>query len=259
MTRPRALSPSAAGPDMPEPERMALFLDLDGTLAQIEPTPGAVGPDARRNTVLARATKALDGRLAVISGRTIAEVDRILNGQVKAVAGVHGLEHRSAFGDQATPPAHPGLSDAKRAFAAFAATDPGLEIEDKGVSVTLHYRRAPQAAAAARDLAGRLAASTGLLRQDGHCVVELRTPGPTKGDAVAAFMAEAPFAGAVPVFVGDDVTDEDAFAAAVAKGGLGVLVGPVRETHASFVLDNVGDVLAWLEQTFGSSVMERVK
>jgi trehalose 6-phosphate phosphatase len=234
----------------PEPLRLrgaALFLDLDGTLAPIAARPQDVGPDPRRSSLLTQLSEGLDGRLAVVSGRTLTDVDRILEGRVQAVAAVHGLVRRGADGrlDESAP--HPALEGARQALAAVAAADAGMLVEDKGLSATLHYRLAPERAQAARDAATRLADETGLVLQHGDMVVELRTPGPNKGDSVGAFMGTRPFAGATPVFVGDDVTDEDGFAAAQALGGFGVLVGPERTTAARFRLPDVDAALAWLE------------
>lgn len=250
MSRPIPIPGAATGRDAvwPNTDRLALFLDVDGTLAPIEQRPHAVGPHPVRNSLLTQVAEQLGGRVAVISGRTIADVDRILDGSVRAVAGVHGLERRTASGERVTLSPHASIDEAKRALQAFADADRGLEVEDKGLSIALHFRRSPGAADAVRDLAGRLAAATGLVRQDGDCVVELRTPGPNKGDAVLAFMAEPPFEGAVPVFVGDDLTDEDAFRASVAAGGFGILVGPPRETNATHRVADVDEVLGWLRR-----------
>ena len=235
----------------PRPLRLAetaLFLDLDGTLAPIAARPQDVRPDARRTGLLEALSRRLDGRLAVISGRTLEEIDRILEGCVPAVSAVHGLVHRDIGGHVATAAPHPAVSRAAAALRTFAARDPGLIVEDKaGLSVTLHFRQAPGHAAAARASALELAEATGLKLQDGDMVCELRTPGPRKGDSVSAFLAEAPFTGARPVFVGDDMTDEDGFAAAEQLGGFGVLVGIPRETRARFRLDDVAATLDWLE------------
>jgi trehalose 6-phosphate phosphatase len=236
--------------DTPSPLSLAgsaLFLDLDGTLAPIAARPQDVGPDPRRTSLLARLDEALEGRLAVISGRALGDVDRILEGRVRPVAAVHGLVRRHADGKLEKIPPHPDLAVAQAAFGALAKAAPGLLVEDKGLSVALHYRQAPGFAEPCRAEAARLAAETGLVRQDGAMVVELRTPGPDKGDSVRAFLAEPPFRGARPVFVGDDVTDEDGFAAAAALGGFGVLVGPARRSHAQRRLENVDRTLDWLE------------
>jgi trehalose 6-phosphate phosphatase len=206
-----------------------------------------VRPDPRRTDVLERLSEALGGRLAVVTGRTLADVDRILEGRVTTVAAVHGLVRRDAQGrlDEVAP--HPRLREAAEAFRAFASRDSGLLVEEKGLSVALHFRLARRCADAARALARELAAETGLTLQDGDMVEELRTPGATKADSVMAFMGEAPFKGAHPVFMGDDATDEDGFEAARQLGGAGILVGALRPTGAKYRLAGVEQALAWLE------------
>lgn len=226
--------------------RAALFVDLDGTLAPIRPRPRDVGPDADRARLLQRLSEALGGALAVVSGRGLDDVDRILDGQVAAVAAVHGLVRRTAGGVVIQPPIGAAPGPVREAVAGFLEAHPALTAEDKGVAIALHYRAAPRLQAAARAFAFRLAAANGLVVQDGDRVVELRLPGSTKGDAVKAFMAEPPFEGRTPVFVGDDLTDEDGFAAAERLGGHGVIVGRRRPTRARFALNDVGAALAWL-------------
>jgi trehalose 6-phosphate phosphatase len=227
--------------------RSALFLDLDGTLADIQAEPGLVGPDPRRNLLLARLSQALDGRLAVVSGRALEDVDRILGGEVRAVAAVHGLDRRDASGRRLRSEGSDAVEKARAAAAADLEGRPGLLIEDKGLAFAVHYRKAPERAAEVSGVAERIAAAFGLQLQPGSMVIELRAPGHDKGDAVEAFMAEAPFAGAAPVFVGDDLTDEDGFQAALRLGGFGVLVGRERQTAAAFRLQGVEAVLGWLE------------
>ncbi len=229
-------------------DEASLFLDLDGTLAPIELRPEAVGPVVARSALLRRLGARLGGRLAVVSGRSLESVDAILEGTVAAVAGVHGLERRRGDGGIVSASPHPRLGEARAALEGFAKTAPGVLVEDKGLAVTVHYRQAPAARLDALALAKRLARKFGLRLQTGDMVAELKTPGADKGDAVTAFMAEAPFKVGRPVFVGDDVTDEDGFAAAANLGGFGVLVGPPRETAASYRLNDVEDVLDWLGQ-----------
>ncbi len=231
-----------------DPDHDSLFLDLDGTLAPLAPRPQDVVADPTRNALLAALSSRMQGRVAVVSGRTIEDVDRILSGKIQAVAGVHGLTRRTSDGRFILAALHPGLGETRAAFKAFAAALPGLLIEDKTASIALHYRGAPQLERQAIALAERLAAKTGLVAQRGAAVIELRTPGADKGDAVAAFLAEPPFVGGRPVFVGDDLTDEDAFIFVERMGGQGVLVGPKRDTAASRRLEDVAAVLTWLQE-----------
>jgi trehalose 6-phosphate phosphatase len=225
----------------------ALFLDLDGTLAAIRPRPEDVGPEAWRTSLLVKLVERLDGRLAVISGRSLAEVDRILEGVVTAVAAVHGLVRRRPDGaiEQAEP--SPGLIPARQRIDAFCAEHPGVHVEDKGLSLAIHFRQAPELAEEVRREAEAISADTGLALQLGDMVAELCTPGLDKGAAVKAFMREPPFEGAVPVFVGDDLTDENGFRAARRLGGVSILVGPERPTDADMRLADVPAVRAWLE------------
>lgn len=242
-----ALAVTPLSPPPALPQRPALFLDMDGVLAPITDTPGDVGPDDRRSRVLGRLLERLDGRLAVLSGRTIAEIDRICEGVVPCVAGIHGLERRDADGRLRRLAPHPDMGEVHEALIDFARDRPGVLIEDKGLGVTLHYRQAPDQAGAARALARGLAETHGLTLQPGDMVQELKTPGADKGRALTAFMDEAPFRGAVPVMTGDDLTDEFAFAAAAGLGGFGVLVGPPRETAALYGLTGPEAVMDWLE------------
>ena len=236
---------------MPPPparlEGISLFLDMDGVLAPLAPRPEDVVPVARRTAVLRRLSERLEGRLAIVSGRTLAEIDRISEAAAPAASGVHGLEIRRRDGSLERPEPHPAVRTVVAALETYAADRPGMIVEDKAVSAGLHYRQAPGFAADVRRLGEKLAAETGLAIQHGDQVMELKTPGTSKGTAVRAFMAEAPFAGAVPVMVGDDLTDEDGFEAATALGGFGVLVGPERATAARYRLDDVEAVLGWLE------------
>jgi trehalose 6-phosphate phosphatase len=242
----------AAAVALPRPEpldvaRTALFLDLDGTLAAIAPGPDEIGPDPRRARVLARLQTLLDGRLAVVSGRTLADLDRILEGAVTSLAGVHGLQRRRADGEVIESVPAEGLAAARRMLEATLPRAGGLIVEDKGLAIAVHYRQAPDDADAVLAAATEAARRHGLELQHGSMVIELRPPGADKGDAIAAFMAEAPFKGFTAVFVGDDLTDENGFRTVEALGGSAILVGPRRPTLASRSLAGVGEVMAWLE------------
>ncbi len=245
---------------LPEPPPLdlaatALFADIDGTLAAIRARPEDVGPDERREQLLGRLSAALGGRLAVISGRGLSDIDRVLGGHVVPAAAVHGLVRRRADGEIVTAAAT--LPDEARvAFAALGRSNPALMIEDKGPAIALHYRAAPEAKAACETAATRLAERFHLRVQKGRMVVELRAQGPDKADAVHAFMAEPPFAGFRPVFLGDDLTDEGGFVAAAGQGGFGVVVGARRPTAAAFALLDVEAALAWLARAVDGAPKE---
>jgi len=241
-----SVSEPAERPGPLDLERVALFLDLDGVLAPIAARPEDVVPVAARTALLKALQAALGGRLAVISGRTIADLDRILDGSVVALAGVHGLERRGVDGQLWRAEPSKALGGVRSAFASLTQAWPGVELEEKGLSIGIHYRAAPAALPAVREVVDSLAPTVDLTLQWGNMVAELRTPGPDKGDALTAFMARPPFAGARPIFVGDDLTDEHGFAAAAAAGGYGVLVGPARPTAARMRLDDVEAVYDWL-------------
>jgi trehalose 6-phosphate phosphatase len=189
----------------------------------------------------------LEGRIAAVSGRSIGEVDRILGGAAPAAAGLHGLERRDANYRLHRIEPHPAVLYAIHRFKRLTRDEKGLLVDEKGASVALHYRMRPDLEAELMAEARAIGRATGLDFRPGAMVVELRTPGPHKGDAVCAFMAEPPFEGACPIYVGDDLTDEDGFNAAVDLGGFGVLVGPDRRTSAAYRLADVEAVLGWLE------------
>ena len=223
----------------------SLFLDFDGTLVNFVLDPAAAAVDQRLRTLLGTLSERLDGRLAILSGRSLDELTRRLGMGPIAMAGSHGLERRSADGHVTRAPIPPALATATEAASAFAARH-GLLLETKAAGVALHYRDAQHAEQTVDDFARTLAADTGLDLQSGKCVRELKVPGADKGDAVRAFMAEPPFALGRPVVVGDDLTDEHAFAAATATGGSAILVGEPRATAAGYRLPTVEATLDWL-------------
>ena len=242
--------PASTRPRPPaiEPGRDALFLDLDGTLAAIRPHPGDVGPEARRTELMRRLGERLSGRVAVVTGRSLEEADRILDGACGPLAAVHGLVVRGPDGALDAPEASAAVAQAHQALTDFAEGHDGLLVEDKGVSVGLHYRAAPDLQGEAERLGHDLAERHGLSAQPGDMVFELRQPGANKGSAVRRLMALDEFAGARPIFVGDDLTDEDGFAAAQELGGYAVLVGPREPSGADYGLADVEAVFAWLEE-----------
>lgn len=229
-------------------DTVTVFLDLDGVLAPLAPTPEAVGPDSERSRILSELIQRLDHRVAVISGRTLSEIDRILEGRAQSASGIHGLEWRLTQGQVFRTPADAAIQVVIQSLYEFAAEHPGVLVEDKGMSAGLHYRLAPEVEDQAHALAQRLCAETGLELQPGALVLELKTPGSNKGLALENFMQHQPFAAGVPIMIGDDLTDEYGFEAAEKQGGFGILVGPERQTSARYRLEDVADVLNWLDQ-----------
>ncbi len=204
----------------------ALFLDFDGTLVEIAPRPEAVRVAASLPGRLAAARQRLDGALAVVSGRPIGDIDRLLAPLRIAAAGVHGLEVRDdPAGPIGASPSATALADVRAALA--AAGLPGVRVEDKRLAVAVHYRDAPALGPVVLAL---LEAAIGphpsLHLVAGKMVVEVKPRGTDKGTALVNFLARPPFRNRVPVMIGDDVTDEDAFRAALAAGGRAIKVGP---------------------------------
>ena len=214
---------------------VALFLDFDGTLVDIAETPDAIlVPDdlVRRLEVLAAR---VGGRLALITGRSLSDIGGHLGRGAIRIVGSHGAEH----GDAAVPAATLS-SDA------MAARWPGLLVETKPHGIAIHYRQEPDAEAAVLPVMDDIAEREGLAVRRGKMVVELGPRQASKGRAVARLMSQPPYAGATPVFIGDDVTDEDGFAAAAAAGGHGILVGAPRATAAHYRLPSTREVYNWL-------------
>jgi trehalose 6-phosphate phosphatase len=235
---------------MPPFERdWAFFLDLDGTLVEIAETPEAVDPGADEILLLKRLARAAEGAVALISGRSLKRIDELFSPLVLPAAGQHGVERRDAQGKRHRhrfPAA--ALRPAAGGIRSFAARHQGLVFEDKGASVALHYRLAPQLAAAAqravREAAEPLGESVEV--QGGKMVVELKPAGCDKGKAIEQFMHEPPFAGRVAVFLGDDVTDEYGFRVVNRLGGHSVKVGE-GPSAARWRLESPAGARAWLQ------------
>jgi trehalose 6-phosphate phosphatase len=224
---------------------VAVFLDFDGTLVEIAPGPDAIRPLPDLARRLAGLSDRLGGRCAVVSGRAIADIERHIGALPLAAAGSHGAEIRLADGAPLGEPPRrlpPAMANELRAFAAAQ----GLDYEAKPHGGALHYRAVPERGAAAHAFAEALAARHGWVAQGGKCVVELVAGIANKGTAVAALLREPPFAGARPVFIGDDLTDEQGFAACHAGGGSSIIVGARTPTIALHQLPDVASVHRWL-------------
>ena len=243
--------PTRRGPPPILHERCALFLDIDGTLLDLAPTPDSVRVDANIAALLPALAERLGGAIALITGRSMADADRLFRGLSLPIAGQHGLERRAANGSlHRHLPTFAGLGRLRRDLKQFVARHDGLMLEDKGVTLALHYRQAPRLASHVHrtlrsHLAAALANESGWKLQPGKDVLEVKPDGRDKGTVILEYMEEAPFASRLPVFVGDDRTDEYGFVAVTVAGGWAVKVGR-GSTNATYRLPNVAAVRKWL-------------
>jgi trehalose 6-phosphate phosphatase len=230
----------------PLQRNVALFLDVDGTLVDFQLDPAAVRLDDALRCAVQRTCAQLDGALALISGRPIEQLDRCVGWNGCAAAGVHGLERRDSLQVIHRAPAPEALGKALAILMDVLVSGQGVTVEDKGFSIALHFRQAPERETALRRAALLMLTYLGQQYRllEGADVLELLPRSADKGTAVRAFMAEAPFQGRQPVFVGDDVTDLDGFEAAREFGGYGVAVG--SRVAGDFAFPDVQAVRSWL-------------
>jgi trehalose 6-phosphate phosphatase len=237
-------------PNLHDAHTYAFFFDFDGTLTELAETPGATILEDRTRQALELLFRAASGAVAIVTGREIESIDAFLSPLHLPAAGVHGFERRNGV---RTVSAQVAEDSAARAFESIlrslASHNPGLLLEKKRGALALHYRLRPELEALCLSLVEDAAAAlpqTVLTR--GKMVIETRFHTATKGTAINDFLQELPFRGRIPIFAGDDVTDEDAFAAVNALDGLSIKVGP-GNTEARFRVSSVGDFLGWLQTT----------
>jgi len=232
----------------------ALLLDVDGTLVDIAPQPSEVRVGDALRDLLRRLSESASGALALISGRAVADIDALFAPLKLCVAGQHGSERRDAAGRLHRRVRQPaGLRAAADRIDRFVADRPGLVFENKGQNLAVHYRRAPQYE---REVAFELERLVDELGEDfelqpGKMVLELKPAGLSKGTAIVEFMREPPFRGRVPVCIGDDLTDEAAFAATNDLGGYSIMVGPGASV-ANWRLPDPEAARAWLRRLAGT-------
>ena len=234
--------------------RSAVFLDVDGTLLEIASHPDLVRVPSGLPALIARRAEERDGALALISGRPLVQLDQLFHPWRGAAAGLHGIERRRADGtldrgiDGASEAA---LNHIRPKLTALAGDGTGLLFEDKGGTIALHYRAIPEREAEIRAYAEALLSESGATLRliAGKMVVEFQPTTADKGLAIAAFLAEPPFLGRRPIFVGDDTTDEDGFVEIRRRGGIAVRVGSSGATAANHNVPTVGAVLDWLART----------
>jgi trehalose 6-phosphate phosphatase len=239
------------GPPPPLDGQSAVFLDADGTLLEIVSRPELVRVPQDLPALIARRAEERDSAIALISGRPLSQLDQLFHPWHGAAAGLHGIERRRADGtldcirDSASDAA---LSRIRPKLAALAGDGGGLVLEDKGNTIALHYRAIPDREAEIRAFAEALLPEAGpaLRLIAGKMIVEFQPAAIHKGLAIAAFLAEPPFVGRRPVFVGDDTTDEDGFTEIRRRDGIAIRVGALGVTAANYRLPSVGAVLDWL-------------
>jgi trehalose 6-phosphate phosphatase len=227
----------------------ALFLDVDGTILEIAATPEAVQVPARAVAAIAAASERLAGAVALVSGRSITDLDRLFAPLRLPIAGAHGAQRRTAAGLVHAQRYAALFAPARELLGLWAAEHRDALLEDKQDSLALHYRNAPYLEPAARRAvtAALAAAGSAFHLQEGKKVLEIKARDTSKGRAIEEFMAEPPFIGRRPVFLGDDLTDEAGFEAVNRLGGHSIAVGAARETQAPWRLRDEEHVLDWLE------------
>ena len=243
------MSESALGRLPGRSHRWCLFLDLDGTLIEFAAAPELARPPSDLVPLLERVSHALDGAVAIITGRAVSEVDRLLAPLRLPAAGLHGVERRDAEGRFGRCPVDTAaVAAARRAMHSLAERYPDAILEDKGLAVALHYRRNPAIGPALIECVRSIAQELGpsIQMQNGVFVCELKPSAANKRTAVETFLAEPPFLARRPIFVGDDETDRDAFDAVACHGGLAIAVG--TQVASGWRLRNPAAVRRWLAQ-----------
>lgn len=230
----------------------ALFLDLDGTLLDFAPRPdGVIVADGLRDSLRCLQC-ALGGALAIVSGRSLAQIDDLGAFSDIAAAGLHGAQIRRTDGRVVSALGSATALDAVRRVANDrAAAIPGVFVEDKRDAIALHFRTVPEAAGAVDAISVELLhiAGSGFALQHGNHVIELRPQGSDKGTALDALMRDPDFSGRRPWMIGDDRTDEFGFGAANRQGGVSIIVGPRRPTSARHALGDPAAVRQWLARS----------
>lgn len=237
-----------------EPERWALFLDIDGCLLDLAPTPDEIRVPPQLPRAVERLRMKLGGALALVTGRGLGYVDNLFDPFPFPIAGLHGAEMRGPDGRMIEAPVSPAFAELKAGLAEAAKAMPGVLIEDKGGAVAAHYRLAPQYELALGETMRAFSEAAGpdYALQLGKMVYEIRPARASKGDAVERFLSAPPFAGRLPLAFGDDLTDESMFAVVNARGGLSFRVGrPDAQTCAQGTIPSPGDVRAMIARAAG--------
>jgi trehalose 6-phosphate phosphatase len=234
---------------VPHFDQLAILLDIDGTLLDLAPTPREVWVPPGLAKTLNRLLERTSGALALVSGRSLNDIDLIFAPEEFPAVGGHGAEMRISIDSQAVATHAPPMDkELKRRLAAIAKLSPGILLEDKGYSLALHYRLAPHAEKAIYEAVSLIRAdlpSAPIEILPGKCVCEIKHSGFTKATGVRELMTHEPFKGRRPIFIGDDVTDETVFAIMPDLDGLSFSVGRRAQGVAGH-FDEPRDVREWL-------------
>jgi trehalose 6-phosphate phosphatase len=206
------------------PDSSAYFFDVDGTLLELRRRPEEVVADEHLRGLLTRLQSAAGGAVALVSGRSIADLDRIFDPLTLPAAGLHGADIRFPDGSRQTARADL-MNEVRPLVAAFAATHDGIWLEDKGATLAIHFRERPELAGDVLAFLSQFQQGRDLAVQEGKMVVELKSAAHDKGTAIKTLLGQTPFEGRLPVFVGDDLTDEHGFAEVQHAGGVAIRIG----------------------------------
>ena len=234
-------------------DRLAVFLDFDGTLVEIVARPELVELAPTTHAILDRLKEQLSGAIAVVTGRELHDLEVFLDGLDVAAAAVHGMIRKSAEGDiTSTEFDSAAIKRVEQELVRSTTEHDGLLLERKDGSIALHYRARPDLEQFCRTLATTLTKEAGSLTlTPGKMVFEIRAASVDKGTAISDFLSEAPFAGRVPLFAGDDVTDEDGFMEVNRRGGLSIKIGD-GSTEAQYRAPSTAAFIAWLDRLSAS-------
>jgi trehalose 6-phosphate phosphatase len=245
-------------PNIEDIERCAIFLDLDGTLAELVAHPDSVQVDRSMLSLLETLSEKVGGALAVVSGREIAVVDRLLRPLVLPVAGVHGLERRDVRGiihSRDTADISSIIFGLEKAI----GDEVGVVIERKPGAIALHYRLRPDLERRCREIVhGVVEKRPDLRLVHGKMVYEIMPRDSDKGRVIQAFLSESPFLGRRPIFAGDDITDEDGFSVVNARSGVSIKIGG-GESVARFRAHDVREFRAWLSGLVNNCCEEPIR
>ena len=226
---------------------IALFLDVDGTLLEFCNNPDDVYPGVELNLILKSLSSLLKGALALVTGRRVLEIDRIFHPLQLPIGGQHGLEHRDAEGNFKLVKSLKFPENIRSQIQCFGEIYPECAIEDKSLTMAIHYRRAPKLEEKVLKFVNKLIEGEKHFHAiSGNMVIEIKPLGVDKGQSIALFMENEPFVDKLPIFIGDDVTDEDGFRYINANNGISIKVGTITSSLARYNLNNVNAVHDWL-------------